>query len=303
MIPALERLECAGYELHCVGKGWAKSLLDGHGWSVETYPKSFAERVAVLKASRERLNLRAPQSEINAITFATSFSSALDMRVAGLKPFGYAVEARSLLLTRSAKIVYGEHAMHSYWRLAGALLNASEPPPASVSLKISESARREADDALRNANVAERYIVIVPFAGGTFEKLDKKWPEFDRFVADHLSTLGYDLVIAPGPDEVDAARTRFPTAKRLENLKIGPYAEVLRRAALTISNDTGPGHIAASVGGRLLSVLGPTKVEQWGALGPTVKVVQELPPRGGVWPSIDRVSTCVRETLQTVRAQ
>ncbi|MGL5005205.1 MAG: hypothetical protein ACRDAM_19865, partial [Casimicrobium sp.] len=38
MIPALERLEAAGYELHCGGNGWATSLLEGHGWSVASYP-------------------------------------------------------------------------------------------------------------------------------------------------------------------------------------------------------------------------------------------------------------------------
>lgn len=299
MIPALEQLELAGYELHCVGKGWAKSLLEGHGWTIETYPKSFRERVELLKAMRSGLELPTARGEINAITFATSFSSALDMRAAGLRPFGYAVEGRSFLLARSAKIVYGEHAMHSYWRLVSALQNRTEPPPAAVRLKVSARAQKEADEALAKANVGKRFVVIVPFAGGTFEKLDKKWPDFDRFVSEYLSRRGIDIVIAPGPDELEAARARFPHAKPLENLKLGPYSEVLRRAALTISNDTGPGHMAASVGGRLLSVLGPTKVEQWGALGSNVVVVQEQPINDGRWPSVERVAACAEKLLGT----
>ena len=92
--------------------------------------------------------------------------------------------------------------------------------------------------------------------------------------------------MAPGPDEMDEARAASPSAKLLPGLALGAYAAVLRDAALTISNDTGPGHMAASVGGKLLSVLGPTKVEQWGARGAQVTVVQRYPE----WPSADAVA-------------
>jgi heptosyltransferase II len=289
MLPALDRLERAGYELHCVGKGWARSLLEAHGWPIHAYPKRFSDRVRTLKQLRNDLNLDRTERRINAITFATSFSSALDMRFAGLRAFGYAVEARSVLLERSAPIVYGEHAMHSYWRLAGALLGETLPPPASVTLKISPGAKTEAALALAKANVRDGYVVIVPFAGGTFEKLDKKWPDFDRFVATYLANSGRDIVIAPGPDEIEAARLRFPSAKRLEQLSLGAYSDVMRRAALTVSNDTGPGHMAASVGGRLLSVLGPTKREQWGALGDSVTVVQGNAEALHTWPPFEHV--------------
>ena len=92
--------------------------------------------------------------------------------------------------------------------------------------------------------------------------------------------------MAPGPDEMDAARAICSRSKLLPKLELGPYAAVLRDAALTISNDTGPGHMAASVGGTLLSVLGPTKIEQWGPRGPQVTVVQRYPE----WPSVGIVA-------------
>jgi heptosyltransferase II len=292
MIPALERLEAAGYELHCVGKGWAKSLLEGHGWSITSYPKPFRERVATLKSIKRAIALREWRAtyprNVDAITFATSFSSAMDMRFAGLNPFGYAVEARSIFLKATAPIVYGEHAMHSYWRLAGALLDRDAPPPPHVTLRISDSACAAADRALADASVRDGYIVAVPFAGGTFEKLDKKWPHFPEFVERLIDETGRDVVLAPGPDEIEISRQRFPKAKLLTNLALGPYCSVLQRAALTVSNDTGPGHMAASVGGNLLSVLGPTKAEQWGALGPRVTLLQDLPPKEGQWPSVER---------------
>ena len=287
LVPALERLQQAGCDLHLVGKPWAASLLEAYGWPVTPYPKGFSERRATLKNVAEPLAALDPSfhSRMNAITFATSFSSALDMRAAGLKAFGYAVEGRSLLLAKSAPIVYGEHALDSYWRLTSHFLNDQTPPPHAVQLRISAAADDAARAALTAAGVRPGYIVLVPFAGGTFEKLDKKWPHFAA-LATALTATGRDIVMAPGPDEMDAAQGVCPSAKLLPKLELGPYAAVLRDAALTISNDTGPGHMAASVGGKLLSVLGPTKIEQWGPRGPNVTVVQRYPE----WPSAASVS-------------
>ena len=287
LIPALERLQAAGYDLNLVGKPWAASLLEAYGWPVTRYPKGFSERRATLKRVAEPLRARYPDfaSRINAITFATSFSSALDMRAAGLKPFGYAVEGRSILLTKSAPIVYGEHALESYWRLTSQFLNDHAPPPDAVKLRISAAADLAAQNALHAANVKPGYIVLVPFAGGTFEKLNKKWPHFAALAAALIPT-GRDIVMAPGPDEMDTARAVCPAAKLLPKLELGPYASVMRDAALTISNDTGPGHMAASSGGNLLSVLGPTKIEQWGPRGPRVTVVQRYPE----WPLVEMVA-------------
>ena len=287
LIPALERLQRAGYDLHLVGKPWATSLLEAYAWPVTRYPKGFAARRETLKRVAEPLcALDAGfASRVNAITFATSFSSALDMRAAGLKPFGYAVEGRSILLTKTAPIVYGEHALESYWRLTSHFSNDQTPPPNAVQLRISAAADLAASTALAAAGVKPGYIVLVPFAGGTFEKLDKKWPHFAA-LATALAAAGRDIVMAPGPDEMDAARAVCPAAKLLPKLELGPYAAVMRDAALTISNDTGPGHMAASVGGNLLSVLGPTKIEQWGPRGPRVTVVQRYPE----WPSAAMVS-------------
>ena len=296
-VPALERLQRAGYELHLVGKPWAKSLLEAYGWPVARYPKTFSERRALLSELAQTLRARDASfdTRVNAVTFATSFSSALDMRFAGLKPFGYAVEGRSFLLKKHAPIVYGEHALDSYWRLTSALLDdlaaaaatdASDAlAPISATLKISPHASELARAALDDANVRPGYVVLVPFAGGTFEKLDKKWPLFNR-LAERLALSGRDLVMAPGPDEMDIARAVYPAAKLLPNLELGPYGAVMRDAALTIANDTGPGHMAASIGARLLSVLGPTKIEQWGPRGAQVTIVQRYPD----WPSVDAVA-------------
>jgi heptosyltransferase II len=293
-IPALERLQHAGYQLHIVGKPWLRSLFAAYPWPVEKYPSSFSQRRALLKAVAARLAASDAtfRSRINAITFATSFSSALDMRAAGLRPYGFGAEGRSFLLSRSAKIVYGEHALDSYWRLTSAFLNDASPPPAATTYRVSDAANQEAANALAAAGVRPGYVVLVPFAGGTFEKVDKKWAGFPD-LAKELSALDRDLVLAPGPDEEDEARARFPQAKILTGIGLGAYAAVMRDAALTVANDTGPGHMAASTNGTLLSVLGPTKIEQWGARGPRVHVIKQYPE----WPSVADVMDKVTSIL------
>ncbi len=176
--------------------------------------------------------------------------------------------------------------------MTGAFLDDTSPPPAAVGLRVSAAAETSANAALAAAGVRPGYVVLVPFAGGTFEKLDKKWEHFAA-LAQQLAATGRDIVMAPGPDEVDAARAVLPSAKLLIKLDLGPYAAVLRRAALTIANDTGPGHMAASVGGNLLSVLGPTRIEQWGPRGPNVQVIQSYPE----WPSVEAVAGAARASL------
>jgi heptosyltransferase-2 len=61
-----------------------------------------------------------------------------------------------------------------------------------------------------------------------------------------------------------------------------------------ISNDTGPGHIAAAVGTPLLSVLGPTDPRFWGAWGPSVT---SLRGDNGGWPTIPRVRDAASRLL------
>ena len=119
-VPALQLLESHGYALQLVGKGWAGSLLAGQSWPVLARAGTLRGRLSQLRGLRAEA-IRADADfdrRENALVLATSFSSALEMRLAGLKAVGYAQEARSLLLSRSEPITYGGHALTSYWALA-----------------------------------------------------------------------------------------------------------------------------------------------------------------------------------------
>ncbi|MBK6471032.1 MAG: glycosyltransferase family 9 protein [Betaproteobacteria bacterium] len=293
-VPLLQRLGDEGFDLQLVGKGWARDLLAGHGWPVHALPKSWQERVALLRQLKSQAAGAGPGRGLNALCLPYSFSSALEFRLAGLRALGYAYEGRSLLLARAVPRPQGVHELQVYWALGDALLGHVAPPPKRIGLRVSAEHRAQAQ-ALRAAHGIEAgCIVICPFAGGTWSKQDKTWPGFANFVAQVLPGFGRSVVVCPGPGEEAIARDRYASARLLPGMGLGAYAALLQDAALMISNDTGPGHIAAAVGTPLVSVLGPSDPALWRAWGPSVQVLQGA----GTWPEAEAVRAAVALALQ-----
>jgi len=298
-VPTLQRLADAGYDLRLVGKGWAADLLAGHGWPVEALGKTFGDRVRQLRRFRRDAEAADPafRHRLNAVCFPYSFGSALEMRVAGLRAIGHAYEGRSLLLGRSVARPQRVHELEIYWQLGSALLGSEAPLPARVGLRLAPQHLAQAAVLRARHGIEPGYIVVCPFAGGTWSGEDKTWPDFAGFVAGELAALGRDIVVCPGPGEEAAAREHFAAATVLPGVGLGAYAALLKQSALMISNDTGPGHMAAAVGAPLLSVLGPSDPALWRAWGPSVRLVKG---ENG-WPTRERVAAATRELLSVPR--
>ena len=285
-VPALRLLEAHGYELELVGKGWARALLAGQGWRTHARAKGLAERVRQLRALRvDALGRdRAFASRENALVLPTSFSSALEMRLAGLRAVGYAHEARGLLLARSEPRPGACHSLEEYWHLACRFLGVEAGTPRSIDLATTLEAQQSADALLDARGLREGFIVICPFAGGMVDKQQKTWPRFPAFTS-ALIAQGHQVVVCPGPGEERIVEELHAGATMLAGVDLGVYGGLLRRARLIVSNDTGPAHLAAAVGTRVISVLGPTLPEQWAPWGPTVEIARRWPG----WPSVDEV--------------
>lgn len=294
-VPALQLLQAHGFELHLVGKRWSGALLAGHAWPTHTRPAGLLDRVAQLRALRMQALRQEPafDGRLNGFALPTSFSAALEFRLAGLKAIGYAQEARGPLLHRAEPITYGGHALTSYWELACRVLGIQQSPPREIALLTSPADQSRADELLQLHAIRPGFVVICPFAGGLFEKQQKTWPDFPAFTR-RLLALGCDVVACPGPGEETIVLDHHPGVKLLAQVDLGAYGGVLRRAALMVSNDTGPGHLAAAVGTQVLSVLGPTKPEQWAPWGAGVEVIRRWP----AWPDIDDVLTRVDSRLR-----
>lgn len=299
-LPMLQRLADEGYALQLVGKGWARDLLAGHGWPVHTLPKTWRERVALLRRLRDEAVAIDPgfTRRLNALCLPYSFSSALEFRLAGLRALGHAYEGRSPLLGRAVARPRGVHELLVYWQLGDALLGQDAPPPAHIGLRVSDAHRMQAQ-ALREAHcLAPGCIFICPFAGGTWSGQDKTWPAFAEFAAQVLPGFGRGVVVCPGPGEEAVAHSQFGSAKVLTGVGLGTYAALLQGAALMVSNDTGPGHIAAAVGTPLVSVLGPSDPTLWRPWGPAVQIVQAATGAGG-WPTPAQVRDAAAQALHS----
>ena len=295
-LPTLQRLTGAGYSLQLVGKGWARDLLAGHGWPVEVLAPTLEGRVRQLRGLKAQARAADPgfDCRTNAIAFPYSLSSALEMRLAGLKAIGHRHEGRGWLLHRAVPRARDAHELSIYWDLGSALLGQAAPRPERTRLALSEGQLAQAAALRARLGLRPGYLVICPFVGGTFEKLDKSWPHFASFAAQALPPLGRDVLICPGPGaEEEVAERQFAGCVIARGVPLGAYAALLEGAALVIANDTGPGHMAAAVGAPLLSVLGPTDPARWGAVGPTVHLVRQAVG----WPSVDEVLARTRGLL------
>ncbi|HEY0954208.1 MAG TPA: glycosyltransferase family 9 protein [Roseateles sp.] len=294
-IPALRLLEQHGYRLELVGKGWARGLLEAEGWAVHVRPGDLRGRIAQLRALRQRLRAEDPgfDRRSNTLLLPYAFSAALDARLAGLKAEGHAGDGRTWLLRRGHPRREGRHTLQEYWELACDFLGVQAEPPADIRMKVSEAQRDAARALLAPLGVEpRRFVLICPFANGRVEFLDRSWPAFPDFVR-RLKANGRAVVIVPGPAEVEGAKQLYPDALRLDGVALGTYNALLQLAGVVVANDTGPAHMAAGVGARLLSVLGPTDPGRWAPWGSTVTVLRRWPE----WTGVDEVVSKVDQAL------
>ncbi|MFZ9406677.1 MAG: glycosyltransferase family 9 protein [Burkholderiaceae bacterium] len=301
-VPTLQRLESAGYELHLIGKGFAPQLLAGFGWTVHRLAPTLRERVAQLRALRASLTPQAGSRtrRPEAIVFPYSFSSALEARLAGLKACGFATEGRSLLLGSTLPRPRTGHTLEEYWSLGSAFLNEDMPAPQAVKWQTTPEAQEQAKTLLAQAGLTRAnspgFILAVPYASGTYGGQSKHWPGFDSWLRQAWQSTGCMTLLCPGPGEEQQVRSDDAAHVRvLPGVDLGVFAALAEHARLVISNDTGPGHLAAATGTLTLSILGPTDASRWairGARGHTLQTAQG-------WPSVDEVRAAIEGMMRS----
>jgi len=137
-----------------------------------------------------------------------------------------------------------------------------------------------------------RYALLNPGAAWP----NKRWPP-DRFaaVASGLeSRCGLRSVVLWGPGERDLGEEVAARAKGAAIVSpptsIRDLVAIARGAAVMVSGDTGPMHIAAAVGTPVVGIYGPTRPERNGPWGPEDMVVS-------------RATTCECHHLRSCRRQ
>ena len=107
-------------------------------------------------------------------------------------------------------------------------------------------------------NTDKKYILFFPFCSK--ELFHKRWPYFPELInlikQNHPQ---YELVVAPGPDEIEEAKNFNIKIALNENLPLDFFelASLIKKSHLVIANDTGPAHMAAHLGARGFTLFGP----------------------------------------------
>lgn len=290
-MPALRRLQAAGYELHLVGKGWAPRLLEGTGWPVVVRAHGLRAAAGQLRELAKELRPRLPAGSrsVPAVLFTKSLSSALEARLGGLHAYGYARDGRGLLLKGAYPLARFVHAAHAYWDVVGRFLGTDAPFPDVVELEPGPAARARAAVLLAERGIAPgSYLLLCPFSGADDRLGRKVWPGYAE-LGRQLAAAGIPVVVCPGPGEEAAAAATLPTATCLAGTDLGTYGALLAMARGVVANDTGPGHLAAAVGAPLVAIYGPQSVSAWAPLGRQVKLLLDA----SGWPDVSWVREAI----------
>jgi lipopolysaccharide heptosyltransferase II len=193
-----------------------------------------------------------------------SFRSALMAFLAGIPVrIGYDTDRRGGLLTHAVPPPpRTDHQLRDYDRLLRS--RGIEPDFDVPRLPLPEQAERRARETLERAGLASsRLALLAPGAAATFGQT-KRWP-VERFgkLVDRLRDRGFDCACVIGPGEGDlgarlSAAARGPVPVLGSELDPVELAALLSRAKVLIGNDSGPIHLAASVGTPIVAFFGPT---------------------------------------------
>ena len=148
-------------------------------------------------------------------------------------------------------------------------------PVSPFTLPLSAEPSPALSAALQDAVGPARYAVLNPGAAWP----NKRWPpeRFGALAEALLHRFGLASFITWGPSERALAEeivARSGGAARIAPpTEIADLAALVRGAALVVSGDTGPLHIAAAMGAPIVGLFGPTRPERNGPWDPEDEVI------------------------------
>lgn len=225
-----------------------------------------------------------------AVLFQNAFEAALIAFLARIPVrTGYARDLRRLLLTHPIRVdrdIKNAHHVFYYLKIAASLSKSRQPSDVSRQPKIylTEEEKSRADDFLTKNGMGDG--VVVGMAPGASYGPAKRWMA-DRFreVAQRLTeAYGARLVLlgGNGDREICSEVLNSPCTKDFGvginlagEIDLRTSIALLSRCSLFITNDSGPMHLAASLGVPTVAVFGSTDPKLTGPLGDRVRVVKK----------------------------
>lgn len=194
----------------------------------------------------------------------------------------------------AAPIGPGTHVVDIYLNLIR-LLGGNQQAPQTHPLDVPEGTSGPVDLFFReNSEISTKPIAIINPGAGFPTKL---W-ELDRFakLADRMAEeLGLSILLVWGPGEKGMAEQI--AGQMQQKFWIAPKTSIqesivlFRHAALMISCDSGPLHLAAAVGIPTVSIFGPTDPTRNGAYGANHQVVVKPQACSFCWKKVCHIQT------------
>jgi len=247
-----------------------------HVWSVGSGAAGWLSAVPRLRA--ERFDL--------AVDLQGLFRSAVMARLVGCPErigFANGREGSPLLYTQRVVVPTPDvHAVDRYLLIAKAL-GAAVPARPEFRFSIPACDCEQVAAVLAQAGVRTGATWIAMNVSARWPT--KRWPAvFFAEVADRLQKEGLGpVVLFGGPDDRAEARAvtslmTTPPGDVTGLTPLGLLPALLQSAAVLVTNDSGPMHIAAAVGTSVVALFGPTSPVRTGPYGTTHRVLTQPVP-------------------------
>ncbi|MBM3293130.1 MAG: lipopolysaccharide heptosyltransferase II [Candidatus Aminicenantes bacterium] len=290
-LPALESLRRNDprSEIWTAGPAWLKDLLAGTGASgfVPLGPSG-----SLGEMFRQASALKALRFEAG-LLLTNSFASAFLFRLAGIpQRWGYRRDGRGFLLTKGISRPDGGrsgHMVRYYLDLIEGLGLETWPPDIRLGLRPED--RTRAEEILRTAGLDSARPLIILHPGAAYGPA-KRWPA-ERFAAlgrRFIDVRGAEIILTgsaedgPVAEEI-AARLGRPEANLAGRTTLGELLGAVSRAAVFVTNDTGPMHLANALRVPVVAVFGPTDPAVTAPFHPPSAVVKKS---AVCWPCLYR---------------
>ncbi len=191
--------------------------------------------------------------------------SAVDAAVIGMlsgaeRRVGFDANGLGKFISEPVALRADAHRVDAYLDLA--LAAGAEITAPRMEMFLSDTERRFASDLLASHSLDPTRPIVALSPGSTVAA--KQWfPERYAALADRFAAEGFSVVVVGSASERPSVEEVIHHASgNIVNLagrtKIAELAAVLERCAIVVTNDTGPLHIAVSVGTPVTAIFGPT---------------------------------------------
>jgi heptosyltransferase-2 len=273
-IPALRELRRifpdAHISLHT--RTWAEGIFQDADFIDDILP--FQVEKTIIQNIHKQARIWQEKNFDLAVIFTNSFESALLAKLGKVpKRFGYAKEARSVLLTNAIKMPDWKNQRHeifyylnlvaeieqSYFGKTTTLEN--EP---RFELNVSSNRKADAKKFLEE-NGVDLSKKIVAFVTGSTNSHAKRW-QTEKFALlnDFLQNkLDSNVILIGAKNELVISnevvqKSELKPINLTGKTTIAEVTAILSVCDLLVANDTGPAHISAALGTKTLVIFGPT---------------------------------------------